>query len=166
MVLTISSPLDPSAGTGRRFGIAVARFNELVTERLLDGAIAALRAHDVADDAIEVAWVPGAFELPIACQWLARTRRFDGLLALGAIVRGGTDHYEYVCSGVTQGVLQATLGSGLPIGFGVLTCAEMGQALDRAGGAHGNKGADAALAALEMVALERTPSFIFGRQLP
>lgn len=153
MVLQVGSPLDPSAGAGKRFGIAVARFNELVTERLLDGAIAALRAHGVVDDAIEVAWVPGAFELPSACQWLARTGRFHGLLALGAIVRGGTDHYEYVCSGVTQGVLQATLGTGLPIGFGVLTCAEMSQALDRAGGAHGNKGADAALAALEMVRL-------------
>lgn len=153
MVSTLGKPVGPTSGTGKRFGIAVARFNEVVTERLLEGAIRTLRDHGVAEDAIEVCWVPGAFELPTACQWLARTGRFHGLLALGAVVRGGTDHYEYVCAGVTDGVLQAALATGLPIGFGVLTCAEMSQALARAGGEHGNKGCDAAMAALEMATL-------------
>ncbi len=148
------SSTDPASGRGKRFGIAVARFNELVTERLLDGALATLRQHGVADDDVEVVWVPGAFELPVACRWLADTGRFHGLLALGAVVRGGTDHYEYVCSGVTDGVMRVGLDTGLPLGFGLLTCAQMDQAMARAGGEHGNKGADAAMAALAMAAIK------------
>lgn len=141
------------AGRGKRFGIAVARFNEVVTERLLTGAVQTLREHEVADADIEVLWVPGAFELPMACRWLAETGRFQGLLMLGAVVRGGTDHYDYVCSGVTDGAMRLGLDLGLPLGFGVLTCATMDQALARAGGEAGNKGADAALAALSMADL-------------
>jgi 6,7-dimethyl-8-ribityllumazine synthase len=137
-------------GHGARVGIAVARFNEIVTERLLAGALQALRSNGVADEHIEVAWVPGAFELPLMCRWFAATGRFDALVLLGAVVRGGTDHYDYVCSGVTDGTMRAGLDVGVPIGFGLLTCATMDQALARAGGEAGNKGADAALAALAM----------------
>src|SRR5687767_6031371 len=117
----------------QRVGIAVARFNEVVTERLLDGALTTLREHGVRDDAITVLWVPGAFELPTACQWLARAG-CDALLMLGAVVRGGTDHYEHVCRGVTDGAMRVGLDTSLPLGFGVLTCATMDQALARAGG--------------------------------
>ncbi|MBL8733642.1 MAG: 6,7-dimethyl-8-ribityllumazine synthase [Planctomycetes bacterium] len=140
-------------GRGRRFAIVVARFNEVVTERLLVSARRTLQQAGVADADVTVVWVPGAFELPQACAWLAASGRFDGLLLLGAVVRGGTDHYEYVCSGVTQGTMQAQLDHGVPIGFGLLTCAEMAQALARAGGDAGDKGADAAAAALMMVSL-------------
>ncbi len=138
-----------------RVGIAVARFNEVVTERLLEGALATLRQHGVTDEQITVLWVPGAFELPTACRWLAATGRIDALVMLGAVVRGGTDHYEYVCAGVTDGAMRVGLDSGLPLGFGVLTCAAMDQALARAGGEHGNKGCDAAMAALAMADLRQ-----------
>jgi 6,7-dimethyl-8-ribityllumazine synthase len=136
-------------GAGRRVGVAVARFNEVVTERLLDGALETLRAQGVADDDVTVAWVPGAFELPSACRWLAQAG-CDALVMLGAIVRGGTDHYDYVCSGVTDGAMRVQLDLDVPVGFGVLTCSEMEQAIARAGGDHGNKGSDAAMAALAM----------------
>ena len=150
-------------GRGRRVGVAVSRFNEVITERLLEGALAALRANGVADQDIVVCWVPGAFELPMACRWLAATGRFQALVMLGAVVRGGTDHYDYVCSGVTDGAMRTGLDLGLPLGFGVLTCATMEQALARAGGDAGNKGADAALAALEMADLAAT---IAGQSSP
>ncbi len=140
-------------GSGRRVAIAVARFNEVVTERLLAGALQTLREQGTDDQHVEVAWVPGAFELPLACQWFAASGRFDAVLMLGAVVRGGTDHYDYVCSGVTDGAMRVELDTGVPIGFGVLTCATMEQALARAGGDVGNKGADAALAALSMADL-------------
>ena len=156
--------LDGSpAGRALRVGIAVARFNEPVTERLLDAAVMTLRSHGVADTDIEVLWVPGAFELPMACQWLAATRRFAALVMLGAVVRGGTDHYDHVCSGVTDGAMRVGLDTGIPLGFGVLTCATMDQALARAGGHAGNKGADAALAALSMVDLQRQLGAAGGR---
>jgi 6,7-dimethyl-8-ribityllumazine synthase len=147
----------------RRVGIAVARFNEVVTERLLDGALATLRQHGVHDDDIQVVWVPGAFELPQACQWLARMRHAEALIMLGAVVKGGTDHYHYVCDGVTQGAMRVALDTGLPLGFGVLTCAEMEQAVARAGGEHGNKGADAAMAALGMQSLAHQLGPLGGR---
>lgn len=142
--------LQGNPGAATRVGIAVARFNEMVTERLLDGALATLREHHVPDERITVLWVPGAFELPAACQWLAQSGNVDALVMLGAVVRGGTDHYEYVCGGVTDGAMRVGLDTGLPLGFGVLTCATMEQALARAGGEHGNKGCDAAIAALAM----------------
>ncbi len=142
-----------SRSRSRRTGIAVARFNEVVTERLLAGALATLRENGIADDDIVVAWVPGAFELPLACEWLARGARCELLVMLGAVVRGGTDHYEHVCRGVTDGAMRVGLELGLPLGCGVLTCATMDQALARAGGEHGNKGSDAAIAALTMADL-------------
>ena len=141
------------AGRGKRIGIAVARVNEVVTERLLRGATEALEAAGVASDDIAVCWVPGAFELPLACRWLAESGRVDAVVMLGAVVRGGTDHYEYGCRGVTDGAMRLGLDLGVPVGFGVLTCAEMDQALARAGGDAGNKGADAAMAALAMADL-------------
>ena len=145
-------------GRGLRVGIAVARFNDEVTGRLLAGAVRALAAAGVADDAITVAWVPGAFELPLACQWLARSGRCDAVLALGAVVRGDTDHYEHVCRAAVDGVLQVGLATDVPIGLGVLTCATWEQALARAGGEAGDKGADAATAALAMARLRRLPA--------
>ena len=151
MIRDLRSPPD---GTGRKIGIAVARFNEVVTERLLEGALRTLRERGVSDEHITVTRVPGALELPLACQWLAKAGH-DAVLALGAVVRGGTDHYEYVCQAATDGLLRVNLDTGVPVAFGVLTCAEMDQALDRAGGKAGNKGTDAALAALEMVGLQK-----------
>ncbi|HEX6812417.1 MAG TPA: 6,7-dimethyl-8-ribityllumazine synthase [Planctomycetota bacterium] len=140
-------------GRGRRVAIAVSRFNEIVTERLLDGARQTLRANGVQDADVTVCWVPGAFELPVACRWLWSTKKFDAVVMLGAVVRGGTDHYEYVCNGVTEGAVRLGLDLGLPLGFGVLTCSTMDQALARAGGDAGNKGSDAATAALAMADL-------------
>lgn len=140
-------------GRGKRVAVAVARFNEEITSRLLDGALQACAAAGVAAGDVTVAWVPGAFELPAACQWLAATRRFDAIVLLGAVVRGDTDHYQWVCHAATEGALRVGLERGLPLGFGVLTCATEEQALARAGGAHGNKGADAVHAALAMADL-------------
>lgn len=140
-------------GRGRRVGIAVAQFNVEITERLLAGALAALRRHGVADADVTVVRVPGAFELPLACQWLARSGRCDALVMLGAVVRGETDHYDYVCRGVTDGAMRVGLDTGLPLGFGVLTCASEELALARAGGSAGDKGADAVIAALAMADL-------------
>jgi 6,7-dimethyl-8-ribityllumazine synthase len=141
-------------GQGRRVGIAVARFNEVVTEKLLDGAVATLRQQGVADGDVTVAWVPGAFELPAACRALVQGGGgVDAVVVLGAVVRGGTDHYEHVCRAVTDGAMQASLELDVALGFGVLTCATMEQALARAGGEHGNKGSDAAIAALAMADL-------------
>jgi 6,7-dimethyl-8-ribityllumazine synthase len=142
-------------GRGLAIAIVVARFNPEVTGRLLDGARKALAAAGVAADAITVARVPGAFELPVACRWLAGSGRFDAVVALGAVIRGDTDHYEHICRAATDGILRVALDTGVPIGFGVLTCATEEQGLARAGGAAGDKGADAALAALEMARLRR-----------
>ncbi len=139
-------------GNGKRVGIAVARFNEMVTGELLRGARSALTEAGVAPAAIEVVWVPGAFELPAAGRLLWDTGRLDAIVLLGAVVRGETDHYDFVCAAVSDGAMR--LGeAGIPTGFGVLTCGTMELALDRAGGAAGNKGVDAAQAALAMANL-------------
>jgi 6,7-dimethyl-8-ribityllumazine synthase len=153
MVVELPSPAN---GNGLRVAIAVARFNEVVTERLLRGAVDMLKLRGVRDADITVAWVPGAFELPLACQWLAKSGLFDAVLALGAVIKGGTDHYGYVCQAATDGILEAGLATEVPIALGVLTCAEMDQALARAGGDAGNKGADAAEAAIAMAQLRRS----------
>ncbi|MEQ1631569.1 MAG: 6,7-dimethyl-8-ribityllumazine synthase [Planctomycetota bacterium] len=152
MVLELRARPD---GTGLKVGIAVARFNEVVTGRLLAGALQACRAAGVADADITVVHVPGAFELPQACAWLATAAQCDAVAALGAVIRGETSHYDYVCSAATEGCLRATLDTDVPIAFGVLTCEDLGQALARAGGDSGNKGNDAVLAALEMAQLSR-----------
>lgn len=135
------------------FALVASRFNHEVVERLVAGATGALRSHGVKDDAIDLAWVPGAFELPLIAQRLAHSKKYAAVICLGAVIRGDTDHYDYVCRAATDGVLQAGLTTGVPVLFGVLTCDTDEQALDRAGGKAGNKGADVAVAAIEMVSL-------------
>jgi 6,7-dimethyl-8-ribityllumazine synthase len=138
-------------GRELRVGVAVARFNQAVTEALLDGALAALREAGVADDAIDVVMVPGAFELPLTAQRMAVAGRYDAIVALGAVVRGDTPHFDFVAGEATTGLMRVALERDLPVAFGVLTTDTMEQALARAGGGHGNKGYDAAMTALEMV---------------
>jgi 6,7-dimethyl-8-ribityllumazine synthase len=143
-------------GAGRRIGVVAARFNSEVVDRLLEGACAALERCGVAPAAVEVVRVPGAWEIPLALDALAARGGFDALIALGAVIRGETAHFEYVAGECSRGVAQVALRRRLPVGFGVLACASLEQALARAGGAAGNKGEEAALAALEMAAvLER-----------
>jgi 6,7-dimethyl-8-ribityllumazine synthase len=138
---------------GRRFAVAVSRFNEVVTSRLLEGAVAAFRRHGVSDRDVEVAWVPGAFELPLVARTLAGADRFDAVVCLGAVIRGETDHYRHVASQAAAGIQRVTLDTGVPCIFGVLTTDTLEQALNRAGGEHGNKGWEAATAAIEIVGL-------------
>jgi 6,7-dimethyl-8-ribityllumazine synthase len=142
-------------GTGLRFGIAVARFNHLICVRLLGGCTEELVARGADPNAIDVAWVPGAFELPQAVRAMAATGRYDALVALGVVIRGGTPHFDYVCNGVTDGVREVIRDTGVPVAFGVLTTDDVDQALARAGGAEGNKGAEAACVAIEMAVLLR-----------
>ncbi|RDI94937.1 6,7-dimethyl-8-ribityllumazine synthase [Meiothermus sp. QL-1] len=140
-------------GTGLRFALVVSRWNHLVTERLLHGAVEALVAHGVAEDDLEAAWVPGSFELPLAARRMAQSARFDAVVALGCLIRGATDHYHFIAGSVTSALQHAMLETGVPIAFGVLTTDTLEQALERAGSKAGNKGAEAALAALEMAQL-------------
>lgn len=143
------------SGAGLRVGIAVSRFNELVTRELLDGARDGLVRHGVEEEAIEVAWVPGAWEIPAALRVMAGSGRFDAVIALGAVIRGATPHFDYVCSGVTSGVAAVGAETAVPAIFGVLTTDTLEQAFERAGSKAGNKGWDAALAAIEMANLLR-----------
>jgi 6,7-dimethyl-8-ribityllumazine synthase len=143
------------AGTGLRIAVAVARFNENVTRRLLHGALAALRKCGVAEELVDVAWVPGAFDLPVVAQALARSGRYDAVVCLGCVIRGETTHDRYVALGAATGLVQVSLESALPVTFGVLTTQTLEQAEARSGGAHGNKGEDVALAAVEMAGLLR-----------
>lgn len=142
-------------GTGRRFAIVVSRFNRAVTGGLLDGALEGLRTHGVAEDAIDVLHVPGAFEITIAANEAARTGRYAAVVCLGAVVRGETPHFEFIAREVSRGVSEAACRHGIPMAFGVLTTDTMEQALARAGEGHGNKGFEAAATALEMVGLLR-----------
>ena len=139
--------------TGLNLAIVVARFNHLICTKLLEGALEQLERRGADPDAIHVAWVPGAFEIPQAARALATTGRYDAVITLGVVIRGGTPHFDYVCEGVTDGVREVMRDTGVPVAFGVLTCDDVDQALARAGGAHGNKGADVALAAVEMARL-------------
>ncbi len=136
-----------------RFAIVASRFNHDIVERLVAGAKDALHKHGIAEDAVDLAWVPGAFELPLIAQKLAGSKKYAAVICLGAVIRGDTDHYDYVCRAATDGILQAGLSTGVPVLFGVLTCETDEQALDRAGGKAGNKGFDVAVAAIEMVNL-------------
>ena len=139
--------------TGLRFGVVVSRFNQLICVRLLAGCRAELLTCGAAEDAIDVAWVPGAFELPQAARALASSGRYDAIIMLGAVIRGGTPHFEYVCVGVTDGVREVMRDTGVPVAFGVLTTDDAQQALVRAGGSEGNKGIEVARAAIEMATL-------------
>lgn len=143
-----------------RFAVVVSRFNHLVSVRLLEGCTAELTRRGAASEDVHVAWVPGAYELPLAARALASSGRYDAVVTLGVVIRGGTPHFEFVCRGVTDGVQAAMRDTGVPVAFGVLTTDDLEQALERAGGPHGNKGAEAALCAIEMARL--LPRFAHG----
>ena len=140
-------------GRGLRVGIVVSRFNDLITERLLEGALDRLRRSNVSEEATDVYWVPGAFEIPKMAKRIAEGGRYDGVIALAAVIRGATPHFEYVASETAKGIAQASLASGVPVIFGVLTTDTIEQAVERAGTKAGNKGWDAALSGIEMAAL-------------
>ena len=137
-------------GSEMRVAVIAARFNELVTGKLVEGAVEGLKKHGVDEDRIDVAWVPGAFELPLVAKRLARTERYDALICLGAVIRGETAHFELVANEAARGIAQVALDSGIPVIFEVLATEDLAQAEARAGGVHGNKGWEAAEAALEM----------------
>ncbi|WP_295619732.1 6,7-dimethyl-8-ribityllumazine synthase [uncultured Intestinimonas sp.] len=141
---------------GLRVAIVCARFNEFIVSKLLSGCLDALRRHGAREEDIAVAWVPGAFEIPLAASKLAESGRFDAVIALGAVIRGATSHYDYVCSEVAKGVAAAGLQSGVPVLFGVLTTDTIEQAIERAGTKAGNKGAECAQGAIEMADLFRS----------
>ena len=138
---------------GMKVGIVVARFNEFILSKLLSGALAGLRRHDVKEDDISVAWVPGAFEIPIAAQKMAGSGKYDAVICLGTVIRGSTSHYDYVCNEVSKGIAHVSMESQIPVLFGVLTTENIEQAIERAGTKAGNKGYDCALSAIEMVNL-------------
>lgn len=140
-------------GTGLKFGIVVSRFNDFITVKLLDGALDVLRRHDVADDDIDIAWVTGAFEMPLIAKKLAESKKYDAVICLGAIIRGATPHFDYVANEVSKGVAQVAMQTGVPTLFGVITTDTIEQAIERAGTKAGNKGADVAVAAIEMANL-------------
>jgi 6,7-dimethyl-8-ribityllumazine synthase len=155
-VRTVTGAFD---ARGRRFAVAAAQFNDIVTTKLVEGAVAAFRSHGVSDDDLEVVWVPGAFELPVVARRLAGGGLFDAVVCLGAVVRGETAHFEYVAGAAARGIADAARDTGVPVLFGVLTTETMAQALDRAGGKHGNKGWDCAMAAMQTVSvLDQIPS--------
>jgi 6,7-dimethyl-8-ribityllumazine synthase len=138
------------SGEHRRYAVVASRFNHDIVERLVDGALDAFVRHGAAVDDVDVVWVPGAWELPIAARRLLASERYDAIVAVGAVIRGGTPHFDYVAGEASRGLALASTDFDTPIGFGLLTCDNMQQAEERAGGPHGNKGWDAALAALEM----------------
>ena len=141
------------SGKGLKFGIVAARFNEFIVNKLVGGALDTLHRHEAADSDIDVAWVPGAFEIPLVAKKMAASGKYDAVLCIGAVIRGSTTHYDYVCSEVSKGVAQVGLQTGVPTIFGVVTTENIEQAIERAGTKAGNKGADAAMAAMEMASL-------------
>ena len=136
-----------------KIGIVAGRFNEFITSKLLSGAQDALIRHDVKDDNIDVAWVPGAFEIPLIADKMAKSGKYDAVICLGAVIRGNTSHYDYVCSEVSKGIAHVSLESGIPVMFGVVTTENIEQAIERAGTKAGNKGFDVAVGAIEMINL-------------
>lgn len=136
-----------------KVGIVVARFNEFITNKLLGGALDGLLRHDVREEDIDVAWVPGAFEIPLIASKMAKSGKYDAIICLGSVIRGSTSHYDYVCNEVSKGIATTSLKTGIPVMFGVLTTENIEQAIERAGSKAGNKGYDCALGALEMVNL-------------
>jgi len=142
-------------GKGLRIALVAGRFNDFIVERLLEGALDCLRRHGVADKDLTVARVPGAFEIPVAARRLALSRKYDAVVCIGCVIRGETSHYEQVCAEVARGIASVALEAGLPVTFGVLSTESLHQAIERAGAKGGNKGWDAALAAIEMVSLFR-----------
>ena len=140
---------------GMKVGIVAARFNEFIVSKLVAGAQDALVRHDVKEEDIDLAWVPGAFEIPLIASKMAKSGKYDAVIALGAVIRGSTTHYDYVCSEVSKGIAQVSLSSGIPVMFGVITTENIEQAIERAGTKAGNKGSDCAQSAIEMVNLLR-----------
>lgn len=138
---------------GRRFAVVASQFNEVVTSKLVEGAVACLRAHGIAEEDLVVAWVPGAFELALAARRLAASGLYDAVMCLGAVIRGETAHFDYVAGEAARGIADVAAATGLPVMFGVLTTDSLEQALDRAGGKHGNKGWDAAMGAMRMASV-------------
>ena len=143
-------------GEGLRFALVAGRFNEFITSKLVGGALDALKRHGVLETAIDIAWVPGAFEIPLVAKVLAGKKEYDGIICLGAVIRGATPHFDYVSSEVTKGVAHVGLDSEMPVIFGVITADNIEQAIERAGTKAGNKGFDAAMTALEMANLLKT----------
>lgn len=136
-----------------KIGIVAGRFNEFITSKLLDGSLDALIRHDVKDDNIDLAWVPGAFEIPLIASKMAKSGKYDAVICLGAVIRGNTSHYDYVCSEVSKGIAHVSLETGVPVMFGVVTTENIEQAIERAGTKAGNKGYDVAVGAIEMINL-------------
>ncbi len=140
---------------GAKIGIVAARFNEFIVSKLISGAVDGLIRHGAADEDLTLCWVPGAFEIPLAAEKMAASGRYDAVICLGAVIRGDTSHYDYVCSEVSKGIAHVSLNHGLPVMFGILTTDTIQQAIERAGTKAGNKGYDCALAAIEMINLLR-----------
>ena len=139
--------------SGMKIGIVAGRFNEFIVSKLIEGARDALLRHDVKEENIDLCWVPGSFEIPVAAKRMAESKKYDAIIALGAVIRGSTSHYDYVCAEVSKGCAQVSLNTGLPVMFGILTTDTIQQAIERAGTKAGNKGYDCALGALEMINL-------------
>lgn len=152
MVNTIQAQL---VGTQLKIGIVVGRFNEFINDKLLAGAVDGLKRHGVADDNIEVVWVPGAFEVPFIAKKMAEGKKYDAVIGLGTVIRGSTTHYDYVCNEAAKGIAQVGLQTGVPTIFGIVTTETIEQAIERAGTKAGNKGYDAAVAAIEMANLTK-----------
>ena len=140
-------------GEGKTFAIVVSRFNDFITSKLLDGALDCLTRHGVKDEDLSLVRVPGAFEIPLAAQKLAQSGKYDGVICLGAVIRGATTHYDYVCSEVSKGIAKVSLDTNIPVGFGIVTTENIEQAVERAGTKSGNKGYDTAMSVLEMADL-------------
>lgn len=155
MVKTIEANL---IGSGLKVGIVVGRFNDFINAKLVDGAVDGLRRHGVDDDAIEVAWVPGAYEVPFIAKKLVESGKYDAVIGLGTVIRGATTHYDYVCNEAAKGIQQVSLQTGVPVIFGIVTTESIEQAIERAGTKAGNKGYDAAVSAIEMANLVRAIS--------
>jgi len=143
-------------GEGLRFGLVISRFNEFISKKLLEGAQDALLRHGVKEEDIEIAWTPGSFEIPLVASKLAQTKKYDAVICLAAVVRGGTPHFEYIAAEVTKGIAKVGLETGLPVIYGVITADTLEQAIERAGTKMGNKGFDAAMSAIEMANLLRS----------
>lgn len=138
-----------------KIGIVAARFNEFITSKLVGGALDGLKRHDVSEGCIDIAWVPGAFEIPLIASKMAKSKKYDAIICLGCVIRGSTSHYDYVCNEVSKGIASVSLNSDIPVMFGILTTENIEQAIERAGTKAGNKGYDCALGAIEMINLIR-----------
>ncbi len=140
-------------GKDRKFGIVISRFNEFISSKLLEGTLDCLQRHEVADENIDIAWVPGSFEIPLTALKMAQSNKYDAVICLGAVIRGATPHFEYIAAEVTKGIAQVNLQTGVPTIYGMITADTLEQAIERAGTKSGNKGWDAAMSAMEMVDL-------------